>query len=556
MSEEKDSQADNQKKLTNSSQRKESLHEEKNAKTTIFAPQQSQHQSINPTTGLKFLRNLEVKGENQNLNLKQYFPLYQKVFNLLELFTTKLVARPEALTLETENPKKKESLGKELNNEQESKKVPDNPDNKNQDKFKQKNQREDYSTKQNNEKDKKINFKEKTVGDSEQEKFGNKNRKENVQKTYIAPGNSLKWFKGLVAIKSQPKHELDQFIQNYATINDIHAMEFDFLSLVEQPEKILSILERDPVSFLVRKITQKGKKNSMNIEENEASNPKPLLILLRLDKYDQILAEGLISSNRDKLTNNHVILRRFSRLLNQLNPVDNNSLLIFTFTKNTYVSKLFQELCDITLFVSPPNHKDLSKFFEYCLEKYTGSGESQEIDLEHIILQMNTWNLQDVRQFTKYLSFMINMQSIESLEQQHTINTDFILKLFEKNQFQLYEESDNSSSDKNLTSRTTKRTSGTIYQSNNDGIEKSPFNAFPSTVRQFEIQMYLDAASNRYQDLSIALDKIKKGLILQDIDREVLAEYPFVLKVDPEKALQNLNDAKVRIDKILNINTN
>ena len=69
----------------------------------------------------------------------------------------------------------------------------------------------------------------------------------------------------------------------------------------------------------------------------------------------------------------------------------------------------------------------------------------------------------------------------------------------------------------------------------------------------FEQQMYQSAASKHYEDLSIIINKLTKGIVLQTFERQILADYSFILKDEPQKSLQKLNRAKIKIDKILNL---
>ncbi|MFX1437349.1 MAG: hypothetical protein ACFFAA_09210, partial [Promethearchaeota archaeon] len=63
-------------------------------------------------------------------------------------------------------------------------------------------------------------------------------------------------------------------------------------------------------------------------------------------------------------------------------------------------------------------------------------------------------------------------------------------------------------------------------------------------------QLYEDAASKNYTELTIIIDKLNKKEPLEDNDRRLLAKYPFILNDSPNKAQINLEKAKKRIDLI------
>ena len=72
--------------------------------------------------------------------------------------------------------------------------------------------------------------------------------------------------------------------------------------------------------------------------------------------------------------------------------------------------------------------------------------------------------------------------------------------------------------------------------------------------REIENQLYQEAVSQHFEDLSIILDKLMKGIILEDFERDLLADYAFILKKPPQKSLEYLNKAKLELDRITKIN--
>jgi hypothetical protein len=63
-------------------------------------------------------------------------------------------------------------------------------------------------------------------------------------------------------------------------------------------------------------------------------------------------------------------------------------------------------------------------------------------------------------------------------------------------------------------------------------------------------QLYEDAAFRNYSELVIIIDKLDKKEPLEENDRKMLAEYPFVLNDPPNMAQINLEKAKKRVDRI------
>ncbi|MFX1592901.1 MAG: hypothetical protein ACFFCL_09425, partial [Promethearchaeota archaeon] len=72
-----------------------------------------------------------------------------------------------------------------------------------------------------------------------------------------------------------------------------------------------------------------------------------------------------------------------------------------------------------------------------------------------------------------------------------------------------------------------------------------------SRVSDFMLnQLYEDAASKNYTELTIIIDKLNKKEPLEDNDMKLLAHHPFILNDSPNKAQINLEKAKKRIDII------
>jgi len=63
-------------------------------------------------------------------------------------------------------------------------------------------------------------------------------------------------------------------------------------------------------------------------------------------------------------------------------------------------------------------------------------------------------------------------------------------------------------------------------------------------------QFYENAASERYTELLIILDKLNKKEILEENDLKLLSMYPFILNDNPQKAQINLEKAKKKIEQI------
>ena len=66
-------------------------------------------------------------------------------------------------------------------------------------------------------------------------------------------------------------------------------------------------------------------------------------------------------------------------------------------------------------------------------------------------------------------------------------------------------------------------------------------------------QLYQFAAANAFDPLISSLEKIEQGRKLDELDRETLSNYPFVMKDSPKRAITKLTNAKSRVDRMKKI---
>jgi len=88
---------------------------------------------------------------------------------------------------------------------------------------------------------------------------------------------------------------------------------------------------------------------------------------------------------------------------------------------------------------------------------------------------------------------------------------------------------------------------------NTESIELHSYldNIRDSRISDFMLnQLYEDAAFKNYSELVIIMDKLDKKEPLEENDRKMLANYPFILNDPPNMAQINLEKAKKRVDRI------
>ncbi len=80
-----------------------------------------------------------------------------------------------------------------------------------------------------------------------------------------------------------------------------------------------------------------------------------------------------------------------------------------------------------------------------------------------------------------------------------------------------------------------------------EGLGISEIDSFTSS------QLYQYAAANKFEELTSTLEKLDQGKKLDEVDRIVLADFAFILKDPPNRALLKLTNARKTIDRIFKL---
>lgn len=191
---------------------------------------------------------------------------------------------------------------------------------------------------------------------------------------------------------------------------------------------------------------------------------------------------------------------------------------------------------DMFLRVQKPELGDRKQMLDYGLMTIP----KKDVDTDHLALQMGDWSIRQINQFCKFAIKKFDMltQSKPDL----IFNTQFLLNLLLEIPYS------------NWMKRTVKNSEGgnrsQNAQDDSSNIESNNTNPWDNFTGDFENQLYQSVANQAYDDLVLILDKLQKGIILQPHERKLLADYPFLIREDPMKALIKLNRAKDRLNRM------
>ncbi|MHA1674112.1 MAG: hypothetical protein ACTSYI_10850 [Promethearchaeota archaeon] len=169
------------------------------------------------------------------------------------------------------------------------------------------------------------------------------------------------------------------------------------------------------------------------------------------------------------------------------------------------------------------------------------------IDFEHIARQLEGWNFHEIQDFYRACQqyFFIENYFLNRKGESPAITTEFVLDLLVTGTFssrsEYYSNPDNKSSiEKNKTP------SNPLGQALLTSSKGGSFSANSN----FAQQLYQEAATHHYNELTLILDKLQKGILLQKEELSLLGDYPFLLKDPPETALHKLQNAQIRVNQL------
>ncbi|MHA1646841.1 MAG: hypothetical protein ACTSVU_08460 [Promethearchaeota archaeon] len=255
-----------------------------------------------------------------------------------------------------------------------------------------------------------------------------------------------------------------------------------------------------------------------------------------------------------------LFMRKLLDLLQKSIPKSSKGFLLFSQEKETPVImeafKTYQKHLDLSFNIAFPRLQDRTSFL-YSLLKYT-ENLAPTIEIEPIARLMDNWNLQSIMEFAKYAKNIYSSQKNFKKQAMKFMDTAYFIDLLENDDFWIINNSQIPliSRENSLQSQFFNSSIKSSKYNRNFSInrkQKSPNSEIESLFlpRNFQQQLYQQAASSNFNILCTTLDKMSKGLTLQPFERNTLSEYPFLLKEDPTNALQKLNKAKMRIEKIL-----
>ncbi|MFX0177970.1 MAG: hypothetical protein ACFE85_17270 [Candidatus Hodarchaeota archaeon] len=240
---------------------------------------------------------------------------------------------------------------------------------------------------------------------------------------------------------------------------------------------------------------------------------------------------------------------------NNISYVNKGLILVWINNNLDEIKENSREIFQIfDLFVKVPILSKIER--ETILRNFSEKNPKIVFNINKIVELTNNWEVKDIAQLLKVAIFKHFLNS--ELNETSNEITDNIIDLIESGEYIPSIPFRESNVDNNIPKNSESQRSMEYYSKVNqdtslrdNSIEKIISHIQNEPISDFMLnQLYENAVSKNYTELLIILDKIDNKEILEDIDRKIIAKYPFILNENPSKARINLEKAKKRIDNI------
>lgn len=364
---------------------------------------------------------------------------------------------------------------------------------------------------------------------------------DNPLNEYISP-------KGTILINVNPGTDISEFLKLISMNYSLDLIEFNDHEIRNAPDKFiesfLQILKSIRDAFDVEAEEKSEEDNKDNLDDSDTPVEKKLLIINQQSNFRTILSES-----------NLLEVFTTSEKEAYSNFLQSNIILIwinYDIRDVIEISSKVYEVFDIFIKISLLDKIERETILRDFLEK----NSKIVFDVDALVNYTDNWEVNDIKQLVKVGIFKHFLNS--ELNETSNEITHILLNLIETGEFlpsiksKIPHDTQNGEEgkeNKHFIQNITKIEEESFKKTNNiDDYIKSIRESRPS---EFMLnQLYENAAFSNYNELLLIIDKIDKKEPLEENDRKILAEYPFILTEIPKRAQIKLEKAKKRVDRI------
>ncbi len=364
----------------------------------------------------------------------------------------------------------------------------------------------------------------------------------NYIKICVSEGGNEELYKiikpsGKLLINVNPGSDIVDYIKLIAKNFQLGILVLDETTIQNNVEQFLSDLS----NFRIEEEKVETETPSEEVDEKTEDNARFWILLIE--------QKGILNEVFKETNALRKFLENFSSVFIPINFLEYNSVFIwicYNFVELPLVSNEIFEFFD--LLVNVPILSDLERenYLRSLLEKYSNIS----FDLHRIVEITQNWEVLDIRNFVRigilkhFINSDLNAKSNEISEAliMTLDDNEFIpsMKPFQHGSEYLSSRGDFQNSQKWETQEDFKGKRQSILEE----IDQERYSDF------MEDQLYESAASKNYNELVLIIDKLTNKEVLEENDRKILSEYPFILNESPEKAQLKLEKGKKRIEQI------
>ncbi len=363
-----------------------------------------------------------------------------------------------------------------------------------------------------------------------------------ILREYLTP-------KGAVLINVNPGTDILDFLKLIASNYYLELIEFNYSEIRKAPESflksfkpILRALGSYPNS---KKDLNSGKEDNDKVGANSDKDIEKRLLIINQSLNFKTIFKG---------TNLLEIFLK-EQYEDKFNSMESNILVIWVnyeiqdiLEHTSYIYDSFDLFIKIQLL----NKIERETVFRDFLEKTP----KIVFDINALVDSTENWEVNDIKKLLK-VGIMKQFLNSELNETSNEI-TQILLDLIESGEYLPLINPNISKiqpmlQDNELKSNNLDRISKKEVSNNTDIIEMDGYlnNIRDSRISDFMLgQLYEDAAFKNYSELVIIIDKLDKKEPLEENDRKMIANYPFILNDAPNTAQINLEKAKKKVDRI------
>ena len=364
---------------------------------------------------------------------------------------------------------------------------------------------------------------------------------DNPLNEYISP-------KGTILINVNPGTDISEFLKLISMNYSLDLIEFNDHEIRNAPDKFiesfLQILKSIRDAFDVEAEEKSEEDNNDNLDDSDTPVEKKLLIINQQSNFRTILSES-----------NLLEVFTTSEKEAYSNFLQSNIILIwinYDIRDVIEISSKVYEVFDIFIKISLLDKIERETILRDFLEK----NSKIVFDVDALVNYTDNWEVNDIKQLVKVGIFKHFLNS--ELNETSNEITHILLNLIETGEFlpsikskipHDIQNGEEGKENKHFIQNITKIEEESFKKTNNiDDYIKSIRESRPS---EFMLnQLYENAAFSNYNELLLIIDKIDKKEPLEENDRKILAEYPFILTEIPKRAEIKLEKAKKRVDRI------